>query len=69
MPDANYSLLGTCSTNRLYNNDGVGYAINVAMNLTTPIQYNTSGVRISTSVGNGAPSDNGADYMNVAIFR
>jgi hypothetical protein len=68
MPNANYSVQGTCSSNRFYNNDGIGFVINIAMNLTTPVQYNTSGVRISTGLGNGAPVDTSADYMQVAIF-
>lgn len=68
MSDANYAVLGTCNSNTGYNNDGIGFAVNVAMNLTTPIQYNTSGVRISIGVGNGAPSDAGSAYVNVVIF-
>ena len=69
MPDANYSVQGTTSSNRAANNSGMGFSVCIALNLTTPIQYNTSGVRVSTGVANGAPTDLGAEYVQVAIFR
>jgi hypothetical protein len=69
MVDANYSVITACSTNNAYNNDGIGFALNIAMNVSTPIQYSTAGVRVSGGLGNGAPSEGGTNYSQVAVFR
>ena len=69
MSDANYSVMATSCTNTASNNDGMGWGLAIAMNFTTPVQYNTAGVRVSAGLGNGAPSDGAVKYLTVAIFR